>query len=165
MSLAPRAALLALVLTGCGQPAPPPAATPSTADSTLAAADAKAEAERTEVMAAIKQLPPPYNEADYDNGKKVFQQCSACHLIAAGAGNSVGPNLHGVFGRKAGSVKDFDYSDSVRKSGIVWSAATLDQWLTQPQTFVPNTRMSFLGVKKPEDRRDVIAYVEVEQAR
>jgi cytochrome c len=167
MTLAPRALLFALVLAGCEQPGPAPSSAASTTgpDSATVAADAKEEAERAAVTAAIAKLPAPYNDADYDNGKKVFQQCRACHLIEAGAGNSVGPNLHGVFGRNAGAVKDFDYSDSLKKSGIVWNAANLDQWLTQPQTFVPNTRMTFLGVKKPEDRRDVIAYVEVEQAR
>jgi cytochrome c len=68
-------------------------------------------------------------------------------------------------GRTAGTLKDFDYSDSLKKSGIVWDSPTLDKWLAQPQSFVPNTRMTFLGVKKPDDRRDVIAYVEIMQAR
>jgi cytochrome c len=166
MTLAPRALLLALALAGCKQPGPAPSSAASTTGPDSAVAiDAREEAERTAVTAAIAKLPAPYNAADYDNGKKVFQQCRACHLIAAGAGNSVGPNLHGVFGRNAGALKNFDYSDSLKKSGIVWNASNLDQWLAQPQTFVPNTRMTFLGVKKPEDRRDVIAYVEVEQAR
>jgi cytochrome c len=159
--------LVGLALAACGpqQNAAPPSATVEVDSAALAAAAAKEEAERTEVTAAILKLPAPYNEANYDNGRKVFLQCRSCHLIEAGAGHTVGPNLHGVFGRKAGSLKDYDYSDSVKNSGIVWSAATLDRWLTQPQTFVPNTRMTFLGVKKPEDRRDVIAYIEVEQAR
>ncbi|MEJ0024310.1 MAG: cytochrome c family protein [Alphaproteobacteria bacterium] len=160
MSFAPRVLLLAIVLAGCGQPASSPSPSP-----TPPAQAVDADAEAKEIAAALAKLPAPYNGADYDNGHRIFQQCAACHLIAAGAGNSVGPNLHGVLGRKAGTLKDFDYSAGLKKSGIVWDSATLDKWLTQPQSFVPNTRMTFLGVKKPDDRRDVIAYVEIEQAR
>jgi cytochrome c len=159
MPFAPRILLLAILLAGCGQPAPSPSAAPAA----LQAVNEDAEA--AAIAASLAKLPAPYNAADYDNGRRIFQQCSACHLIQAGAGNSVGPNLHGVMGRTAGTLKDFDYSDSLKKSGIVWDSPTLDKWLAQPQSFVPNTRMTFLGVKKPDDRRDVIAYVEIMQAR
>ena len=56
-------------------------------------------------------------------------------------------------------------SSAVKNSGIVWDSPTLDKWLAQPQSFIPNTRMTFIGIKKPDERRDVIAYVEVQQAR
>ncbi len=162
-----RVSLITLALAACGpqQNSSQQSAATEVDSAAVAAAAAAEEAERAAVAAAIAKLPAPYNEANYDNGRKIYQQCRACHLIEAGAGHTVGPNLHGVIGRKAGALKDYDFSDSVKSSGIVWSASTLDQWLTQPQTFVPNTRMTFLGVKKPDDRRDVIAYLEVEQAR
>jgi cytochrome c len=92
-------ALLAFTaLAGCGQPtAPTPASAPP--ETTAPAAPAPSAIVTPEIAAQIAALPAPYNQADYVNGRRVFNQCRACHIFEAGAGNRVGPILHGVFGR------------------------------------------------------------------
>jgi cytochrome c len=101
-------------------------------------------------------------KADPEKGRVLFLQCRACHSLEAGGANKVGPNLYGMFGRKAGLAPGFNYSEVVAKSSIVWSAETLDQWLARPSEFLPGNRMVFVGVKKPEERADLIAYLKRE---
>ena len=115
-----------------------------------------------ETEAAIAALPAPYNQANYDAGRRVFAQCRSCHTIDAGAPNRVGPNLHGVFGREIGSLEGFAYSQAVRDADFTWEAAQLDHWLANPQTFLPGNRMAFAGVRDETQRRDLIAYLMVE---
>lgn len=98
-------------------------------------------------------------EGDAAAGEKVFRKCKACHTLEAGK-NKVGPSLHGLFGRKAGSVEGFKYSDAMKESGITWDAETLNQYLTKPKDMVPGTRMAFPGLKKEEDRANLIAYLQ-----
>lgn len=100
--------------------------------------------------------------ADPDKGQVLFLQCRACHSLEAGGANKVGPNLHGMFGRKAGMAPGFAYSEAVTQASIVWSAATLDQWLARPSDFLPGNRMVFVGIRKPEDRANLIAYLQRE---
>ena len=97
--------------------------------------------------------------ANVKKGKKVFNKCRACHTLKAGGKNKVGPNLHGVMGRKAGMVKGFKYSKAMLKSGLTWDDATLDKYLTKPKKLVPKTKMRFAGLKKKSQREDVIAYL------
>jgi len=92
-------------------------------------------------------------------GGDPFRRCATCHTIAAGGRNAVGPNLHDVFGRKAGTAPGFSYSPAMRASGLTWDEATLDRFLTNPQTTVPGTRMAFAGIADPAQRREVIAYL------
>jgi cytochrome c len=92
------------------------------------------------------------------NGEKVFAQCKACHVLEAGQ-NRVGPSLSGIIGRKAGSVEGFTYSAANKSSGKVWDEETLYTYLESPQQFMPGTKMIFAGLKKPQDRADVIAYL------
>lgn len=92
-------------------------------------------------------------------GEKVFNQCKACHTVEAGK-NRVGPSLHGVVGRKAGAVEGFKYSDAMQKSDVVWTPENLDKYLADPRGFIPGNKMAFAGVKKPEDRQNVIAYLQ-----
>jgi len=73
----------------------------------------------------------------------------------------VGPRHAGLFGRHAGRVPGFAYSDAMRKSQIIWSEATLDAFLTNPQSYVPGTRMTFTGLPDPQERADVIAYLKI----
>jgi cytochrome c len=123
------------------------------------------EASSAEKQAAIAALPAPYNQASYEAGRRVFAQCRSCHTVEAGAPNRVGPNLHGVFGRRIGSLEGFTYSPVVREAGFTWDAAQLEHWLANPQTFLPGNRMAFAGVRDETQRRDVIAYLMVETAQ
>ncbi|MCB2102156.1 MAG: cytochrome c family protein [Rhodobacterales bacterium] len=97
---------------------------------------------------------------DAAKGEKVFKKCAACHTIDAGGKNKVGPNLHGVIGRAAGTLDGFKYSKAMQDSGVTWSAETLDKYLTKPKDFIPKNKMAFAGLKKDKDREDVIAYIE-----
>jgi cytochrome c len=99
---------------------------------------------------------------DAANGAKVFAKCKACHVIDAPT-NRVGPSLHGVVGRTAGTVEGFKYSEAMiqhGKDGLVWTNETIDQYLADPKGFIPKNKMAFPGLKKPEDRADVIAYID-----
>ena len=87
-----------------------------------------------------------------------FGQCAACHSVAPGM-NGVGPSLAGVFGRKAGSVSGFAYSDANKASGLTWDEKTLDTYLTNPMKMVPGTKMTFAGLPDPAQRKAVIDYL------
>ncbi len=93
---------------------------------------------------------------DAAHGGEIYNsRCVACHSPDA---NRVGPRHRSVVGRKAGSLPDFKYSKAVKESDVVWDERTLDQWLTNPQDFIPGQRMNF-RVADPNDRDDVIAYL------
>jgi cytochrome c len=93
---------------------------------------------------------------DAARGKQVFEhRCAGCHAIAA---NREGPQMAGVYGRRAGSVPHFDYSSALKKSGLTWTDANLDKWLADPDELVPGNNMEF-RVSKAEERRDLIAYL------
>lgn len=95
---------------------------------------------------------------DAARGKTLFQQrCAACHSVGPN-GAKVGPNLAGVVGRTAGTAVKFNYSPAMKKSGLVWSAATLDSYLASPMAKVPGARMA-VSTPKADDRRDIIAYL------
>jgi len=95
---------------------------------------------------------------DPKRGAEIYQRCQLCHSITT---DDTGPHHAGLFGRHAGSVPGFPYSEAMRKSGIVWSETTLDQFLANPQAYVPGTRMTFTGLPDPQDRADVIAYLKI----
>ena len=95
---------------------------------------------------------------DPASGKIVFIQCSACHSLVAGK-NGIGPSLHGVIGRKSGSLAGYNYSPAMKAAGITWSEDTLFKYLTAPKAFVPGNKMPFLGVKDDQKRADVVAYL------
>jgi cytochrome c len=95
---------------------------------------------------------------DATKGEKVFAQCRACHVVEEGK-NRVGPSLYGVVGRTAGTVAGFIYSKANKESGVTWTEDVLYTYLEAPQKFMPGTRMAFGGLKVPQDRADVIAYL------
>lgn len=97
---------------------------------------------------------------DAARGAEVYQDCMFCHSLDV---NEVGPRHRGVFGRKAGSVADYDYSPALKASSIVWNEATLDRWLSDPQALVPGTKMTF-SVENAQDRADVIAFLKEKAA-
>lgn len=93
------------------------------------------------------------------NGAQVFQQCAACHSVKPGE-HLTGPSLADTWGRKAGTARGFRrYSDALERSDIVWNGKTLDQWLANPEKFIPGNTMTFEGIKDAGQRRDVIAYL------
>jgi cytochrome c len=101
-------------------------------------------------------LPHPGRAQSPASGKELFdKRCGGCHALDR---DKEGPQLHGVFGRKAGSVTSFQYSDALKKSGIVWAEETLEQWLTDTDKLVPNNDMTF-HVEKAEERRAIITYL------
>ena len=146
-----------LALTACGQSSEPAPTTPPAA--TQAAAPAPPAPSAEEMQAIVATLPAPLNEASYENGRRVFAQCRSCHLVEKGAGNRVGPNLHDTYGKPAAQVADFRYSPAMQSANVTWDFDTLDRYLTRPRDVVPGTLMVFAGFRKPEVRRDVIAYV------
>ena len=91
-------------------------------------------------------------------GEKVFRKCQACHSLEAGK-NKVGPSLAGVIGRKAGSLADYRYSAAMQQSATIWDDASLDAFLAGPSKFLAGTKMTFVGLKRAEDRASVIAYL------
>jgi cytochrome c len=100
-----------------------------------------------------------YAGGDVARGEARFQDCAACHKLEAGA-NNVGPSLHDIFTRKAGTLEDFRYSPAMKRSGIVWTPEALDKFIADPQAMVPANRMPYAGMANPSDRADLIAYLQ-----
>jgi cytochrome c len=113
------------------------------------------------VAAALAGVTLSYSAyaGDAAAGKSVFNKCAICHSPVAGK-NSVGPSLFGVVGRASGSVAGFSYSDAMKAANKTWDEATLDAYLENPKAMVPGTKMIFPGLPKPEDRANVIAYLD-----
>jgi len=99
---------------------------------------------------------------DRERGEQLFEVCAHCHEVGPGAVDGIGPNLNGIFGRRAGSVEDYEYSEGLARmgtDGVVWTLETLDIYIENPRAFVSRTRMAFPGLDDPQDRADVLAYL------
>ena len=150
------AATCLLGLSACGQ---------GGGEASTSAEAAKAPAAQptaAEQQALLAALPAPYNTGDLENGRRQFGLCRSCHTVAEGGPNLTGPNLHGVFGRNAGAVEGYRYSEALQTAGFAWDAERLDAWLANPRTYLPGNRMTFAGLADPKKRLDLIAYLKVE---
>jgi cytochrome c len=110
------------------------------------------------VLAAVLAIGYPtsgFASGDAAHGATIYHECMICHSLDK---NEIGPRHRDVFGRKAGSLPDYDYSGALKSSNIVWNETTLDQWLTNPQALVPGTKMMF-SVSNAQDRADLIAFL------
>jgi cytochrome c len=95
-----------------------------------------------------------------ERGERIFnQQCKACHTVEKGGASPIGPNLFGVVGRKAGTLAGYEASDAMKKSGITWDDASLEEYLKAPKAKVPEGKMAFAGLKQATQLNDVIAYL------
>lgn len=159
MRASPSFALVLAVslLAGCSKGASGGGAEQSTASAPPPAAEPTPD----QAKAMVAALPAPFNTGDLVNGEAKVAQCRSCHTLEQGGPNMTGPNLWGIFGRKAGSVADFNYSDGLKAAGWTWDAQHIDTWITDPRAVIPTTRMTFFGLKDPKDRIDAIAYLKV----
>jgi cytochrome c len=114
------------------------------------AADAAAPAQPVEFYLA---------SADPAKGEQVFKKCAACHNADKGGANALGPNLWGVLGEPVGKGHGFPFSDALAAKGGTWNWTNLNEWLESPKKFAPGTKMTFAGLSKPEDRANVIAFL------
>ncbi len=148
------------VLAACDTSAPPSVEPSSAPRAAVSAAPQVVQFDPGPVRTAPEYLADPeFASADTSRGQLLSFACAACHTFGRGGGTLIGPNLHGVFGRRAASVAGFDYSPALASSGLVWTPVSLEAWLNEPASFVAGTKMAFTGYRSPDDRRDLIAYL------
>ena len=124
----------------------------TTTDGTTANETSSESSESVNIMAL-------FTSTSAADGKKVFKKCTACHSIAQGGGNKIGPALWSVLGRKAGSLSDYKYSKAMATHGKNWSFEEINNFLIKPKDWIKGTKMSFAGLKNEKDRAAVILYM------
>lgn len=107
----------------------------------------------------IESVEPLLASANLENGQKVAKKCLQCHTFEKGGKAKTGPNLWGIIDKAVGTVEGYAYSKAMKEHGGKWTYATLNDYLYKPRQAVPGTKMSFAGLKKTQDRADLIAYI------
>lgn len=105
---------------------------------------------------------PAVADCDVEKGEKVYRKCKTCHQVGEGAEKKLGPMLNGIVGAEIASVEGFSYSDAFmakKAEGVVWSEEELDAYLEKPKKHIPGTKMSFAGLRKDDDRENVVCYL------
>ncbi len=165
-------ALSALTLAACSKSEPAPEATTAAETTTTttttnaaapaaapaAPAAAKVAADNTDTVSGAKYAS---FTGDAASGEKVFVACKTCHVVDAGQ-NRIGPSLHAIVGRAAGTAPGYTYSAANKGSGITWTPEKMFQYLEAPQRVVPGTKMTYPGLPDPQKRADVIAYLKTQ---
>lgn len=114
-----------------------------------------------ETKAPTSQAPvkPAVQMTPVQRGAKLYSRCRACHTLEQGGANKVGPNLWNIYGSKTASKEGFAYSKAMKAANIVWDETTMDGYLKKPGTYMPGNKMTFIGLKKQEDRDAIQAYL------
>lgn len=120
----------------------------------------EAAAPAAAAAAVVEPIADRLAKADAAKGQALTKQCASCHTFDSGGKTLTGPNLHGIVGRAAGSTAGFAYSDKMKALGKPWSDELLDQFLANPKGLVPGTKMSFAGISRPDQRGDLIKYLQ-----
>ncbi len=109
--------------------------------------------------AAVVPIATLLATADIAKGEAIFKKCVACHTIAAGGANGIGPNLNGVLGKPLASHAGFAYSDALKSKGGTWTFEAMSEWLANPKKYAPGNKMTFAGLGNPEERAAVMLYI------
>lgn len=119
-----------------------------------------ADAEPTAGGGATVAEPTDFSKGDPAKGAELFKKCASCHTITPGGANGIGPNLNGVMGKPHAHMAGFAYSPGMTAmKGTAWNWDEMDKWLTSPKKYISDTKMSFAGLSKPQDRADLIVYI------
>jgi cytochrome c len=154
--------VLAVALSGCGPSGGAGGAGASSGGPAAPATPAPGALTDAQQKTLIAQLPAAYQSADLSNGEARFAVCRSCHTVAQGGEDMTGPNLWGIFGRRAGSHPGFNYSDDLKNAGWTWDADRLNAWIANPRAVLPGTKMAFAGLTDATDRRDLIAFLKLQ---
>jgi len=155
-------ALIVWMVTGIVAEELVPSENPAKDAYTIAAAAPAAASPEAAAPAAEKPAPIPadlFAKADATAGEAIAKKCAVCHTFDKGGPNRVGPNLYGVIGRPRASADGFTYSDAVKKLGGNWTPQEIAAFIFNPKAYAPGTKMTFIGLPKPEERADVLAFL------
>jgi cytochrome c len=114
---------------------------------------------RMAALALVSFTATAHAQGDVVAGEKVFLKCRVCHQVGETAKNAVGPKLNGLFGRKAGTIAGFSYSEPNKTSGITWDEATFRSYIKDPKARIPGTKMVFVGIKDEKETDDLVAFL------